>query len=220
MVVDADNTTPISVTRWYSEKAVAEVKRYETVSMDFAVYSPSSSTIEAIVVEYKNNTTKYKQKVTAQRNKTYTYTQRVTDTIIDGSVRFDLYVSVSGKISQSASFKVLGTLLDIEAVSAQLMFDMDMASRSNSDADKTITDNGYTLSVKGSNYSTNGFVKDSYGTEQYGTENDEGVMALRIAENVTASLNYMPFNQASIESNGLAIQFRIKAKHIAMMMQG
>lgn len=215
MVVDADNTTPISVTRWYSEKAVAEVKRYETVSMDFAVYSPSSSTIEAIVVEYKNNTTKYKQKVTAQRNKTYTYTQRVTDTIIDGSVRFDLYVSVSGKISQSASFKVLGTLLDIEAVSAQLMFDMDMASRSNSDADKTITDNGYTLSVKGSNYSTNGFVKDSYGTEQYGTENDEGVMALRIAENVTASLNYMPFNQASIESNGLAIQFRIKAKHIA-----
>jgi len=110
---------------------------------------------------------------------------------------------------------VSGTLLDIESVSAQLMVDIDMSSRSNSDSDKSITSGDYTLTVVGSNYSTNGFVKDSYGQSTYGTDADTGIMALRIAENVTASLDYKPFNQSAMETNGLAVQFRIRTKHIA-----
>ena len=95
------------------------------------------------------------------------------------------------------------------------MLDMDMSTRSNADSDKSITDNGYTLAVIGSNYSTNGFVKDSFGKEEYGTESDTGIMSLRIAENVKASLNYPMFNVSSIEANGAAIQFRVRVKHIA-----
>lgn len=71
------------------------------------------------------------------------------------------------------------------------------------------------LTLKGANYSTNGFIKDSFGKEEYNTDQDTGIMALRIAENVTGTLNDTPFNVAAIETNGLAIQFRIRTKHVA-----
>ena len=215
MVVNPSNTEPIVVTRWLSETADAVVKQYQSVSMDFAVYNPLASQAEVSIIETVGTTETVKQTTTAYRSMTYTYTQRVQGYNTDGSVTFKLSAKSSSKTSQLASFKVQGSLLDIESVTTQLVFDMDMASRSNSDANKTITGGGYTLTVKRSNYSTNGFVKDSFGTDAYGTENDNGLMALRIAENVTASLDYKPFNQAAIETNGMAIQFRIRTRHIA-----
>lgn len=215
MVVKQDATTPIVVTRWLSETEDATVKQYETIELDYAVYDPLSASAQVDIIETIGSTSAVKQSALAYRSVTYHYTQRVQGYATDGSVTFNLSAKAGGVSSQTASFKVSGTLLAIEGVTTQLVFDMDMASRSNSDADKTISDGGYTLSVKGANYSTNGFVKDSYGTETYGTEQDTGVMALRIAENVTASLNYAPFNVAAIESNGMAIQFRIRTKHVA-----
>lgn len=215
MVVKASNTTPIVVTRWLSETANAVVKQYQTVSVDFAVYNPLATQQEVSIVETIGTTETVKQTATAYRSITYTYTQRVQGYATDGSVTFKLAVKTSTKTSQWADFKVQGSLLDIENVTTQLVFDMDMASRSNSDANKTISDGGHTLSVYGANYSTNGFVKDSFGTPLYGTESDNGIMGLRIAENVTASLDYKPFNQSAIETNGMAIQFRIRTKHVA-----
>lgn len=215
LVVDSTSSTALVAVRWYSEAATAIVKQYETLSIDFAAYSPYSSSVKATVYQKDGDALTEKQTVDAQRSKTYTYTQRVSGVQTDGSEVISLLVQAASANSQVADFKVVGSLLDIEPVTAQLMLDMDFSSRSNSDADKTISDNGYTLALTGSNYSTNGFVKDSYGTEQYGTENDTGIMALRIAENVKGSLNYTPFNQAAIETNGLAIQFRIRTKHIA-----
>lgn len=215
MVINASNTTPIVVTRWLSETKDAVVKQYQTVSMDFAVYNPLASACEVSIIETVGGAETVKQTTTAYRSVTYTYTQRVQGYATDGSVTIKLAAKSEAHTSQSAEFKVQGSLLEIEAVTTQLVFDMDMASRSNSDADKTITQNGYTLAVHGANYSTNGFVKDSFGTPQYGTENDEGVMALRIAENVTADLDFKPFNQSAIETNGMAIQFRIRTKHVA-----
>lgn len=215
LVVDSSSTAALVATRWYSEDESATVKQYETISLDFAAYSPGSSSVQATVYQVQGDTQTEMQTVDAQRSKTYTYTQKVSGVSTDGSETIYLLVQASSAISQTADFKVIGSLLDIEPVTAQLMLDMDFSSRSNSDADKTISDNGYTLALTGSNYSTNGFVKDSYGTAQYGTESDTGLMALRIAENVKGSLDYKPFNQAAIETNGLAIQFRIRTKHIA-----
>lgn len=215
MVVKQDATTPIVVTRWLSETEDAVVKQYDSVALDYAVYDPLSASAQVDIVETVGSTSTVKQSALAYRSVTYHYIQRVQGYATDGSVTFNLSAKVKNVSSQTASFKVSGTLLDIEGVTTQLVFDMDMASRSNSDADKTITDGGYTLTVKGANYSTNGFVKDSYGTEIYGTEQDTGVMSLRIAENVTATLNYAPFNVAAIESNGMAIQFRMRTKHVA-----
>ena len=215
MAVENGNNTPIVATRWYSETEDAEIKQYETISLEYAVYSLASSPAETQIIEKIGEEETVKQTTLAYRTNTYTYTQRVGDVAIDGSVTINLYVKSSASTSQTASFKVVGTLLSIEDVTAQLMVDIDFSSRSNDDADKSITYNDYTLQVNGANYSTNGFVKDSFGTEDYGTENDPGLMALRIAENVTASLDYAPFNQASIETNGMAIQFRIRTKHVA-----
>ena len=215
MVVNQSNTTPIVVTRWLSETESASVKQYESISMDFAVYNPLATQQEVYIIENADSEQAIKQSTTAYRSVTYTYTQRVQGYETDGSVTISLVAKANDIASQEATFRVLGSLLNISSVSTQLVFDMDMASRSNSEADKTISDGGYSLVVNGSNYSTNGFVKDSYGTEEYGTENDKGNMALRIAENVTATLDYKPFSRSDIETNGMAIQFRIRTKHIA-----
>lgn len=214
LVVELGNTTPLIATRWYSEGVEASVKQYETISLDFAVYDPSTDGVEAEVVETIGSETSVKGSRVAYRSETYTYTQRVGGVPTDGSTTINLDVRVGTRKSQTAPFKVEGTLLAIEGVSAQLMVDIDLSSRSNDDADKSIISNGYKLAVYGSNYSTNGFVRDSFGSEEYGTENDSGIMALRFAENVRGSLDYAPFNQAAIETNGMAVQFRIRTKHI------
>lgn len=215
MVVDPANTAPIVVTRWYSEHQDAEVKQYESIGIDFAAYSSVSSEISVEILEKIGTQTTVKRTSLAKRNQTLAYVQRVQGHNTDGSVTIELSARVGTTVSETSKFKIVGTLLNIESVSAQLMLDIDLSSRSNKDADKTISSNGYTLDVIGSNYSTNGFIKDSYGSDVYDQPNDTGIMALRIAENVKGVLNYQPFNVSAIETNGLAIQFRIRTKHIA-----
>ena len=218
MVVNTDSTTPIVVSRWYTEHESGEIKQYESINIDFAAYAPNVSTVDVNVVETISGTRTIKQTTGCVRNSFYTYTQRVQNIATDGSktigITFESVQNPAVK-TESADFRVNGSLLNIESVSAQLLYDIDFAGRSNDDTDRTIKDGGYELTLHGANYSTNGFVKDSFGTEDYDTDNDPGVMALRIAENVTGELNHAPFNVAGIETNGMAIQFRIRAKHIA-----
>ena len=133
----------------------------------------------------------------------------------DGSVTLNVRVASGTASSQAAPFVVFGSMLSIEEVRTQLQFDMDFSTRSNSEADHTISDSGVTLQLQGVNWDTTGFVKDSFGTDKYGTEQDPGVMALRIAEDATGVLSYKPFDDDSIEQNGLAIQFAIRKKNIA-----
>lgn len=215
MVVDSSNTTPIVVSRWYSEKKDGEVKQYESISIDFAAYSTANGQVSVDIVETIGNKQTVKRTTLANRNATYNYSQRVQGHNTDGSVTIGLTAKSGNASSEKATFKVSGSLLNIESVSAQLILDMDMSTRSNADSDKTITDAGYTLAVSGANYTTNGFVKDTFGKEEYGTESDTGIMALRIAENVKGTLNYPMFNVSSIETNGAAIQFRVRTKHVA-----
>lgn len=215
MVVDPANTTPIVVTRWYSEKQDGEVKQYETISIDFAAYSSQSSEVSVEIFEKVGTQTTIKRTSLVRRGVTSAYIQRVQGHAIDGSVTIGLFARAGTSVSETANFKIVGTLLNIESVTAQQMIDIDFSSRSNKDTDKSITSNGYTMTVIGSNYTTNGFVKDSYGSDVYEQPNDNGIMALRIAENVKATLDYAPFNVSSIETNGLAIQFRVRTRHIA-----
>lgn len=215
MVVDPANATPIVVTRWYSEKKDGEVKQYETISIDFAAYSSQSSEVSVEIFEKIGTQTTVKRTALVRRGVTSAYIQRVQGHAIDGSVTIGLFARVGSSVSETANFKIVGTLLNIESVTAQQMIDIDFSSRSNKDTDKSITSNGYTMTVIGSNYTTNGFVKDSYGSDVYEQPNDTGIMALRIAENVKATLDYAPFNVSSIETNGLAIQFRVRTRHIA-----
>lgn len=218
MVVNTDNTTPIVVSRWYTETETGELRQYESINIDFAAYAPTISNVPVNVVQTIGGERIVKQSTVCARGTTYTYTQRVQGVATDGTETINIAVESAASPtvkSETASFCVNGSLLNIESVSAQLMYDIDMTGRSNADADKTIRDNGFELTLTGANYSTNGFIKDSFGKEEYNTDQDTGIMALRIAENVTGTLNDTPFNVAAIETNGLAIQFRIRTKHVA-----
>lgn len=215
MCVDVNDTTPIIVTRWFSDSETANVKQYESISLDVAAYNPEVQSMNIEIVETKNNVETIKRTATAQRGTTYTYTQRVTDYDSENDITIELFARNSSIVSQTATFIVSNTLLKISAFTDMQEVDIDFSSRSNDDADKSIVSNGHELTLNGCNYRTNGFVRDSFGTAQYNTETDTGIMALRIAENVTGKLDYAPFNVAAIETNGMAVQFRIRTKHIA-----
>lgn len=210
-VVEQDNETPLVAIRYYGDSEVPTVKQYESVSVDFAVFNPLESTTKAqtyVDGELTGERECYRASV-------YTLIQKIKNVETDGSYSASLSVKCKESTSYEAKFKVVGSLLNIEEVKSQLMLDIDFSGRSNSDSDKSIKYDKYTMSLLGANYSTNGFVKDSFGTAEYGSDSDTGIMALRVAENVKATLDYLPFANSSIESNGMAIQFRAKVKNVS-----
>ncbi len=200
MVVDANDTTPLVALRWYSDEEDATLQLYETLEVEYAVYDPSTSSPTATVYVSGEQVAER----TAYRTSTYTYTQTVQDVATDGSVTLVVTVTSGTACSQEADFLVSGSLVDVEEVTTQRQFSIDMSSRSNSDTDKTIEDEGVTLETSGINWSSNGFIAD-----------DDGVTALRIAENATGTLHYAPFSDSDIETNGGAIAFTMMKKNIA-----
>ncbi len=211
MVTEQDNTTPIVAVRYYSDGETPTVQQYETVSIDFAVYDPAKSTATASV--YVDGEKELSRD--CYRATTYTFTKQIQNVATDGSYAMKVQVKCGTSESSVASWNVNGSILDIEPVTTQLMLDMDFAARSNADADHSITYGKYSLTLEGANWSTNGFVKDTFGTSEYGSESDTGVMSLRIAENVKGTLNYKPFSNTAIETNGIAVQWRMKVKNVA-----
>lgn len=95
MVVDPANTTPIVVTRWYSEKQDGEVKQYETISIDFAAYSSQSSEVSVEIFEKVGTQTTIKRTSLVRRGVTSAYIQRVQGHAIDGSVTIGLFARVA-----------------------------------------------------------------------------------------------------------------------------
>lgn len=210
-VVDQESEVPLVAIRYYGNSEEPTVKQYDNVSVDFAVFNPMESTTKA--------QTYLDGSITGEREcyraSVYTLTQKIQDVVTDGSYYANIAVKCGEASSNIAKFRVYGSLLDIEPVKSQLMLDIDFSGRSNSDSDKSIKYGDYTMTLSGANYSTNGFVKDSFGTAEYGSDSDSGIMALRIAEKVSATLDYLPFANSSVESNGAAIQFRVKVKNIS-----
>lgn len=224
MVIQQDSSLddydkPIVVARW-SDDSEGKKKLYATVIFDVAVYQRSTSRPEA-VVSLTNETTNKTETITRQvmaRDTTQVINRRLIGYHDGDNLLFGVN---SGDATLKESYKVTisGTLLPIsETEGAVLKFSM--AERSNADSDKTIktiTSDGQPVSinVNGANYTTNGFVKDSFGTSDYGTAGDKGRMALRIAEDVTAECTYQPFASNAIETNGLAFSFTVMTKNVA-----
>ena len=206
MVVEDGNTTPIVATRWYTEDVDGAAKLYETISVEFAVYD--SLTSEPTAEVYINGTEEVER--VAYRSQTYTFTKKVVDVKYDGTVTLAVIVKSGTGASPEADFRVSGTMIDVEEVKTQRQFSLDFSNRSNNESTHTIADSGVTMDVSGVNWSTNGFVKDNFGTDKA-----DGDMALRLAENAKATLHYQPFNDASIEQNGMAIQFVVMKKNVA-----
>lgn len=210
----ADYNKPIVVARW-SDDTEGKVKLFETLSIDVACYQRNSMspTVDVVV----SNTTKNTREVLANRvmyrNKYYTIEKRIVgysdgDTLVFDAVCEEIH------LVEKMQVDINGSLLAI-AETEGAYYKISLAGRSNTDTDKTIktqaTDGTEKeIVVTGSNYSTNGFVLDTFGTEQSG-----GRMSLRVAENVKAECTDQPFASTSIPTNGLALSMTFKVKNIA-----
>lgn len=172
-----------------------------------------SPTVDVVV----NNTTKNTSEVLANRvmyrNKYYIVEKRIVgysdgDTLVFDAVCEEIH------LAEKMQVDINGSLLAI-AETEGAYYKISLAGRSNSDTDKTIKTQAsdgtqIRIDVKGSNYSSNGFVADNFGTEL-----PEGRMALRIAENVEAVCTDQPFASPFIPQNGLALSITCKIKNIA-----
>lgn len=224
MVIQQDSSLgdydkPIVVARW-SDNSDGKKKLYSTISFDVAVYQRSTSRPEATVT-LTNAAGGKVETVTKQimaRETTFTISKRLVSYAENNQLTFGVTCGASSLV-EPYKITISGTLLPISETEGAL-FKINMSERSNADSDKTITTQTtdgqkIDITVKGSNYSTNGFVKDSFGTSSYGTTDDNGRMALRIAEDVSAVCSYHPFASNSIETNGMALSFTVMTKNVA-----
>ena len=212
-----DYNNPIVVARW-SDDSEGKKKLFATLEFDVAVYKRSVARPEVSVVMVRGTE---REEVTHQvmgRDTTYTIDKRLVGYNEGDTLTF---IASCGNITMPESYAITieGTLLPISETEGAL-YKIDLAGRSNADSDKRIkveTTDGdeVRIDVKGSNYSTNGFVKSSFGTSEYGTTGDTGRMALRIAEDVTAECTDKPFSNANIETNGMALSFTVMVKSVA-----
>ena len=210
----ADYDKPIVVARW-SDDSDGKVKLFETLKIDLACYQRSKNpcVVEVTVANQSTGEIETISESSMYRNRYYTIEKRIVGYSQGDTLMFDATCD-NVSLSEKREVLVNGSLLDIAETEGAL-YKISLAGRSNTDTDKTIkttaTDGTEKeIVVTGSNYSTNGFVLDTFGTEQSG-----GRMSLRVAENVTAECTDQPFASTSIPTNGLALSMTFKVKNIA-----
>lgn len=216
MVVNTTNTQPLVVMRW-SDDGTNSKKLYQTVALDVAAYTAGATKTEvSVMMAVGNNTANVIANQQMSRDRTYTVTKRLSGMREDSRLRF--YATAQPSTSAVYEFTISGSIVPIDTT-AGAVFDIDMSSRSNSDADKSISNGDVSIVVNGANYTTNGFVRDNYGSADYGQTAADGSpmgrMALRIAEDVTAQCDYKPWSNPSTETTGMAISFTIKPSNVA-----
>ena len=195
--IDDTRNTPLVVESWMSDGISPVVKLYETITVNYAVYDPTSNAPTATV--YMNGNAV--QSHTAYRSSAYTYSHQVSGVASDGTFSHIVKVQCGNTYGVDATFLVSGTVIEA-ALKSGAIYGFEFSNRSNEETDHSIIDNGFEISVNGSNWSSTGFVSFL------------GEKALRIAEDVTATINHQPFKPTSIESNGLGIQFAFAAKNL------
>ena len=194
MVVDEDNTTPIVSIR-YDDANNGTIRLYDTLSLDVAVYAPGKVQSHVAVLANGNQFTQ----LLALNSRTYTISQQIKG-FADGQ-QITYKAVVNGVASDEITVRIDGSAIDAE-LTAGTIYDFDFSGRSNDEADHSIKSNGYELKLSGANYTSNGF-----GTFL-------GKNCLRIAENVTATLNHYMFGSAMLEATGGAIQFTFASKNV------
>ena len=200
MVVDPEAETPIVAVR-YDDRSGGTVKLFESVEFDVAVYNPKSNNT---IINTKANDTLISQ-LLCDNTHTYNVSKQIQG-FADGDV-VKLYAKVvsSSDLRDFRSYEVQltvsGSVIDATLKDGAL-YSFDFSSRSNTEADHSIVDGDFRVSLYGANYTTNGF------------GNYLGQNCLRIAENVTASLNHMPFASQALEAAGMAWQCQFATNNI------
>ena len=198
MCVDENDHTPIVAIR-FNDKNNGTLRLYDNLSVEIAAYtSGKTETHVDVMVDGKKETA-----VEAMVAETITVNKQISGYSTDGSQSITVYAQSGSARTNEIKVTVKGSAIDI-AIKDGALFGYDFASRSNSESDHTISNNGVTMEVRGANWSSNGFV--DFLNER----------SLRIAENVKAEiLDYRPFGNASVENtSGCAIQFAFATKNI------
>lgn len=230
----SDYNKPIVVARWYDDNG-GKVKLFQTITFDVACYQRDNAnpTVEVSVTDVTKKSTESIANKTMNRSSYYTIEKRIVGYSDGDELSFDAAAmqqptepSGNGATTEQGgtattvglvekpTFDINGSLLSI-AETEGAYYKISLAGRSNSDTDKSIKTTASDgsevgITVHGSNYSTNGFVADNFGTEQ-----TEGRMALRVAENVTAECTDKPFASNAIPTNGMALSMTFMVKNIA-----
>lgn len=198
MCVDSANNTPIVAIR-FNDVNNGTLRLYDNLSVEVAAYTPGK-TETPIDVYYDNEVV---TSVEAMIAETITVNKQIQGYATDGSESIVVHAESGSVSTNNIEVKVVGSAIGA-IIKEGALFGYDFATRSNSENDHTISNNGVEMAVKGANWSSNGFIDYL------------GERSLRIAENVTAEiLNYKPFGNASVESTtGCAVQFAFATKNI------
>lgn len=200
MIVDPEADTPVVAIR-YDDRSGGKVKLYETVEFDVAVYNPKGG---STIINTKANDALISQ-LLCDNSHTYNVSKQIQG-FADGDV-----VKIFAKVVSASDLRdfrsyevpitVSGSVIDATLKEGAL-YSFDFSSRSNSEADHSIVDGDFSMSLKGANYTSNGF------------SNFLGQNCLRIAENVTGSINHMPFASQALEAAGMVWQCQFATNNI------
>lgn len=198
MCVDSSSKEPIVSLR-FNDANNGVVRLYDNLEVEVAAYTPGkNSTTAEVYVDGKEITS-----VDCQISQTYPVRKQIQGYATDGSATIEVYAKNGNSQTNPISVRVVGSAINA-IIKEGALFGFDFSTRSNSEPDHSISNNGYTMSVIGSNWSSNGFAT-------YLGEN-----CLRIAENVKARIEkYQPFGSAATErTNGMAFQFAFATNNI------
>lgn len=198
MCVDADNTAPIVAIR-FNDTNNGTLRLYDNLTVEVAAYT-SGKTETPVDVYYGEELV---TSVNAMIAETIKVNKQIQGYSTDGTETIIVHAESGGISTNEIEVTVVGSAIGA-VIKDGALFGFDFASRSNSESDHTIKNNGVEMVVKGSNYSSNGFVDYL------------GERCLRIAENVTAEIiDYTPFgNSATERTTGCAFQFAFATKNI------
>lgn len=198
MCVDPKSTQPIVSLR-FNDANGGTLRLYDSLVLEVAAYTPGKNTTMADVMVDGHVVSS----VECQISQTYRVRKQIQGYAADGSEELTACAASGAVTTNSIRVRIEGSAIAAELKEGAL-FCLDFAGRSNSETDHTISDNGYTMEVAGSNWSSNGF--GSY----------LGENCLRIAENVKARIDrYRPFGSAATElTNGMAFQFAFATNNI------
>lgn len=200
MVVDPEEDTPLVAIR-YDDRTGGTVRLYESVAFDVAVYNPKGT---GTIVNTRAGDTLISQ-LLCDNSHTYSVSKQIQGFAEGETVELYAEVEAAPYLGDFRSFGVPVTVSGsvIDAILKEgAIYSFDFSSRSNTEADHSITDGDYRIDLTGANYTTNGFA--SY----------LGQNCLRIAENVAASLNHMPFASQALEAAGMAWQCKLATSNI------
>ena len=197
MCVDPESSTPIVAMR-FNDTNNGTIRLYDTLAVEVAAYTPGKNSTSAdVYIDGQKATT-----LECQIGQTYTVRKQINGYVADGTKKISFYARSASVQSKAIEVTVQGSAI-AAAIKSGALFGFDFATRSNDEADHTISDGSYVLSVVGSNWSSNGF-------RPY-----LGETALRIAENVKAHLPYAPFALSATErTNGMALQFAFATNNV------